>query len=261
MTMRSITLIRQTSRVSNYLFTHAPRVYAELYHRYKRLSERTNIAVIKDLVKPGSCAVDIGANIGFYTALLADCVGPTGHVYAFEPDERNFARLLASTRHRAQIQAERAAVTDVDGSVELYMSTDLNVDHRTYRDDDSSRVKVAVRGVSLDTFFRNAKAMPQFVKMDIQGAEYRVLLGMKEIVSRSPDLIILTELWPFVHDQFGNGLSTLLDLVDSWGFEMRRIVSSGNHLGDRISSSTPLPERADHDFQFDVLCCRAGRSL
>src|SRR5262249_27856938 len=149
-----------TSRLSNYLFTHAPRLYAGLYHRYKRLSERKNIAVIRRLVKPGSCVVDIGANIGFYTALLADCVGPTGRVYAFEPDETNFASLVAATRHRAQVQAERAAVTDVDGSVDLYMSTDLNIDHRTYCDDDASRIKVAVRGVSLDSFFRNVQVCP-----------------------------------------------------------------------------------------------------
>jgi len=256
--MKSVSLVRGTAYLSSRLFRHAPRVYAALYAMYKHLSERNNIAIIRRAVKPGARVADIGANVGFYTALLAQCVGPGGCVYAFEPDETNFRRLVDGTTCYAQVHPVRAAVTESDGTVDLYVSEDLNVDHRTYDDDDESRTRISVRGLSLDSFFRGTESSLGFIKMDIQGAEYQALLGMREIVSRSPNLQILMELWPYVHDRFGVGVGTLLDVLESWGFEIRRVVGKRGGLGERVSASTSLPERGDPDFQFDVLCIRPG---
>jgi len=51
--------------------------------------EKDETAFVQRTVKPGQCALDLGANIGFYTMLLAGAVGPEGKVYAFEPLAEN----------------------------------------------------------------------------------------------------------------------------------------------------------------------------
>jgi FkbM family methyltransferase len=244
-----------TATLSSVLFRYAPSVYTALYDRYKRRSERGNIALIQRCVQAGHRVVDIGANIGFYTQLLAECVGPEGCVRAFEPDPLNHARLVERVRGCPQVRVYRAAATDRSGTVALHLSPDLNVDHRTYATDET-RETIDVPAVALDDVFRNDPGAIDFLKMDIQGAEYEALVGMTELICRSPDVRILTELAPFAYDRFGAGLDAILALLDGWGFEVRRIEGRDGRLGEQLTPRTPIPERTDPDAYFDVLCAR-----
>src|SRR5437867_3185244 len=59
--------------------------------------------LVQQMVRPGDVVLDVGANIGYYTLIFAELVGEQGHVYAFEPDPRNFAFLaknVHSNRYR-----------------------------------------------------------------------------------------------------------------------------------------------------------------
>jgi FkbM family methyltransferase len=67
--------------------------------------------------------------------------------------------------------------------------------------------------VALDRFFAAGEQL-QFVKMDVQGAEYAALCGMQEVLTRSRDVRLLFELWPYVHDRFGVGTRALLTLLE-----------------------------------------------
>jgi FkbM family methyltransferase len=254
--MRSLRLARPSARLAAALFEHAFPVHRVLYDAYKRVGERQQVRLIPRLVKPGDRVADVGANIGFYTSLLAHRVGTQGCVYAFEPDPQNFAHLAARTRALPQVQLVQAAVTDDDGAVDLHRSPDLHVDHRTYETGEP-RARLAVRAVSLDRFLA-AEPPLDFLKMDIQGAEYRALLGMAELVARSPRLVILMELWPFVHDRFGSGTRALLELLASWGLQVWRLDALADGRGTALTPETPLPERHDPEAYFDVLCGRVS---
>jgi FkbM family methyltransferase len=245
-------LIRSSARLSAALFDHAFPTHRVLYDAYKRIGERQQIRLIQRLVKPGHRVADVGANIGFYTALLAHRVGAHGRVWAFEPEPRNFRHLTARVEGLPQVRAVQAAVTDRNGSIDLYRSPDLHVDHRTYATDEA-RARIAVPAVSLDRYLADEPPL-HFVKMDIQGAEYGALLGMAETVARAPGILILMELWPFAHDRFGAGTRVLLELLSSWGLEVRRLDPRGPTA---LTADTPLPERDDPDAYFDVLCGRA----
>lgn len=251
--MNTLRTIHGTAWLSHYLYWHAFPLYAVFYDAYKRLADRGHIRMIRSLLKPGDRVVDVGANVGFYACLLARLVGPCGVVHAFEPDPVNFAHLCARVRRHPWVRPVQAAVTDYVGAAELYLSPDLNVDHRTYPTDDP-RPTVAVRAVSLDAFLAGEEPL-DFVKLDIQGAEYGALLGMQEIVARSPDLKILMELWPHVHDRFGAGTATLLGLLESWGLELHR-VTDGGEVGERILARTWVGAY-DADTYFDVLATRS----
>jgi hypothetical protein len=73
-------------------------------------------------VKPGDIAIDIGGNIGFFSVLMAERVGPAGHVYAFEPLPRNASllqRSLAENDFEARMTLVRRAIADEAGALEL----------------------------------------------------------------------------------------------------------------------------------------------
>jgi FkbM family methyltransferase len=252
--MSGARLIRSTAWLSATLFDHAFPAYRLLYGTYKRVTDRRHIALIRRLVRPGARVADVGANIGFYTTVLARCVGGEGRVYAFEPDPRNFAHLARRVRHLEQVQAVRVAVTDCVGTVDLHRSADLHVDHRTY-DTGEERTRMAVPSVSLDHFLAHEPTL-DFLKMDIQGAEYPALVGMSDVVARSPGLVILMELWPFVHDRFGRGTGALLELLSSWGMQVWRLDAWDAGRRTPLTTDSPLGERSDPDAYFDVLCGR-----
>src|SRR6202008_4652242 len=67
--------------------------------------EPSTAATIQKLVKPGDVALDIGANIGAHTLGLARSVGPQGRVFAFEPTDFAFQKLLQNLSLNADLQA------------------------------------------------------------------------------------------------------------------------------------------------------------
>jgi tRNA G37 N-methylase Trm5 len=60
--------------------------------------EPAETELMRQRVRPGATVLDIGANIGYFTLLMARCVGPSGHVYAFEPEPKNFELLQHNVR-------------------------------------------------------------------------------------------------------------------------------------------------------------------
>src|SRR5438093_1104363 len=78
-------------------------------------------ALLLGTLRAGDVAVDVGANIGVLTVLMADLCGASGRVLAFEPAAENFAYLGANVRANGldNVAASMAAVTDADGAVAL----------------------------------------------------------------------------------------------------------------------------------------------
>ena len=85
--------------------------------------ETQNMAVMKQLLRPGAVVLDIGAHIGHFTILAASVVGVGGAVYSFEPAPRNFQRLSENIKlnhFEAHVEALPIAISDHMGTVEFY---------------------------------------------------------------------------------------------------------------------------------------------
>jgi FkbM family methyltransferase len=203
-------------RMGHLLYQRSFPVYRILYDAYKRWQDAVEIAWIQRLVRPGSHVLDIGANIGFYTWLLSDLVGPEGHVHAFEPDATNFARLSARAAHRSNVTLVRRAVSDGSGPLTIYTSPTLNVDHRTYRVDGYERA-MSVDGVSIDDYV-GGRFRVDAVKMDIQGYELHALRGMEQTLAANPAVLVFSELWPHGFRQCGTDTSHVCEYIRSLGF-------------------------------------------
>ncbi len=152
-------------------------------------------------IRTGDTVLDIGANIGYYTLAAAARTGPSGRVWAFEPEPVNFAILRRNIRRNrlAHVTAYPWAVAARTGALPLYLSPDNFGDHRVFHPapGEDPRARIDSRpSVSLDTFalFHNLK--PALVKIDAQGAEGSILEGAALMIARHRP-IFFVEFWPF----------------------------------------------------------------
>ena len=85
--------------------------------------EASETAAFLAHVRPGMCVFDVGANIGYYTLLAARAVGPSGRVYAFEPEPHNFELLTRNVAENrfTNVRAINAAVSNRVGVVRLHL--------------------------------------------------------------------------------------------------------------------------------------------
>jgi FkbM family methyltransferase len=132
-------------------------------------------------IQSGACVYDIGANVGIYTLMASMAAGPDGNVYAFEPVERNlrYLRRHVDLNRMRNVSVIDAAVSDAPGMQRFSLTS---WDHRMGRL--SSDGEVGVRVVSIDASVVDDKSLraPDVMKIDVEGAELRVLQGADRVV-------------------------------------------------------------------------------
>jgi FkbM family methyltransferase len=172
------------------------------YQRFLRSftdAEEPDLAVVRRLVEPGSVAVDVGANIGIYTKVLSDLVGPTGRVISIEPVPETFAILSQNIRSLGlqNVISVNAAVSDADGEVTMevpdYPTGGVNFYQASVVTSSSplqGARRIQVPAARLDTLLRG-QGNVDFVKCDVEGYELACLTGSTTILnSRIPTWLI-----------------------------------------------------------------------
>ena len=140
---------------------------------------------------PGDVVWDVGANHGYYTTKFADAVGESGIVVAFEPTHSTFKSLTNSVGMRRNVQLENIALGDSDGEADLYVSAgegrEYDVCHLTPVKDNPRVKSVSQVSVVKGDSYRNAHPdlTPNRIKIDVEGFEYEVLLGLSETLKSS----------------------------------------------------------------------------
>ncbi|MEE2908620.1 MAG: FkbM family methyltransferase [Planctomycetota bacterium] len=174
-------------------------------------------------LEPGMVFVDIGAHVGLYTLPAARAVGPTGCVIAFEPHPGNRALLEENVLGNAleNVTVVAAAVSDAPGEMPLQVSPFNTGDHRLYRGGHGGGAAVPTAVVSLDAWCA-AEGIDRvdMVKIDVQGAEARVIAGMEKTMQRSPGMVIILEYTPWMLREADEDPMTLLTDLTSQGFSL-----------------------------------------
>ncbi len=181
-------------KLGDFLYKNAFPIYNIIYPIFKKRQDKYEIELLKKNIKKGDVVLDIGANIGFYTKILSNLVGETGKVYAFEPDKKNFNYLQQNAGHLKNVLLINKAVSDKTGTITLYHSDLLNVDHKTYATENYTS-KTEIECVAIDDIIPEHNV--DFIKIDIQGYEYFAFQGMKEVLQKNQQLKIITEFYPF----------------------------------------------------------------
>lgn len=159
---------------------------------------------IASYVKPGMRCIDVGANCGYFTLMLCELVGDKGFVEAFEP-QPVLAELLKKSitvnGFGKQAGVVQSAVGDLNRSAMLCEHKTLmgSASLHGIADPDVSMRQVEM--VTLDKIGYGEPVAPSidFIKIDVEGYELKVLEGMQSLIKSSPKLAIAMEFTPLDH--------------------------------------------------------------
>lgn len=140
---------------------------------------------LAEYIKPNMVVADIGANLGYFTLLMADMVGEQGHVHAFEPNPAIAARLRKSAdlngfRERTTIHQIALGSVD-DDNVWLSITPDEPKNAHVTRDSNAPGL-ISVSGRRLDGLEKIDRL--DIIKIDAEAAEYDIWLGMSGLLER-----------------------------------------------------------------------------
>jgi FkbM family methyltransferase len=188
------------------------------YGRY----EPEECGYFQNVLRPSDVCIDIGANVGFYT-LLFSRLAATGEVHAFEPVEANWHMLNINvlTNSLRNVTLNRAAVGDRDGEAEFTLASDPTYSSfvDTGRKPSAGCVQVPV--ITLDSYLRQQQlARVDCLKVDVEGGEYKVLMGGTRLLSdpqRRPRLVMLELHNPMLQQQ-GSSIDQLVGQMRAFGY-------------------------------------------
>lgn len=215
-----------------------------------RFYEPLETEFVKKEIKKNNVVLDIGANIGYYTLLFARLVGEKGKVFAFEPDPDNFNLLKKNVEinNYKNVVLVQKAVLNNKGKIKLYLSGTNKGDHRVY-DSHDDRQFIEIESIRLDDYFKNYNRKIDFIKIDIEGAEWEALQGMFNLLKKNQNLKILTEFWPIGFKRSGIEPREYLKLLIGHGFELYHINKQKKRIeAANISKLLEIytPEKENH---------------
>ncbi len=177
---------------------------------------------LQKIITSNSVCIDIGANIGYFTILMAK-TAISGRVYAFEPIPLNASLLRASVELNEldNVEIIESAVGATDGQTTLSQSTDgaYSSIRNTARKAVERLIHVPI--TTLDTFVRERSLYSiDVLKVDVEGAEGLVLMGSQELLrdrKRKPR-VILMELFDENLSSYDTSASALIDIIQGFGY-------------------------------------------
>lgn len=167
--------------------------------------------LFEQLVTEGSVVFDLGAHVGFYTLLAAVLVGPRGKVYAFEPlpDNIHFLKAHLRLNRITNVTVIDRAVSDRSGVATFVEEPSSAMGHFT------AHGELRVQTVSLDDLFlEGIIPAPDFIKIDVENAEWLALKGAENLLRIArPTIFLSTDIYDS-HRQ-------CCQFLESFGYQLR----------------------------------------
>ena len=208
------------------------------------------IGFLRRLLLPGQQAIDVGANYGVYTLSIAQVVGPTGTVWAFEPASSTAAFLAQgiAANDFTQVVLERSALSRDCGTSQLTVNDNSEM-NALVRDAQSGIASETVRLVTLDDCLqRYGWEKIDFLKMDAEGEEANIIEGGRRFFA---------DLSPLILYEVKAGEEVHLELVEKFaalGFDSYRLVPGLELLAPFDAAVAP------DGFLLNLFCCKKDRA-
>jgi FkbM family methyltransferase len=193
---------------------------------------------LREHVQPGARCINAGANVGAYVLQLSRWSEPDGSIIAIEPNPGSAAvlrRHVVMNGLTTRVRIEVAALGRVRGRMRLFDPADGSGLGITY-DQDASSVPPDVTAKSIDVSVTTLDALctsaqPDWMIIDVEGAELEVLSGSVETIQRRGDqLSIVVELHPHLWDE--GGLGAFQALLRQLGREPVGLTGQRDPLGE-----------------------------
>ena len=185
--------------------------------------EQKETEAFLSLVRSGMTVLDIGANIGLYSLLSAKRLDGSGVVHAFEPTPFVARRLRDNVRlNRFQnVIVNQIALSDRAGTAEFYVHEEA--DCSSLGAVSSNRIEVQT--MSLDEYLRRAAIeRVDLIKIDVEGAEVKVLRGAQVLLSRPDAPAMMLEFNPPLLALMGTSDEELAALLSSYGYKLQTVA-------------------------------------
>lgn len=194
------------------------------YSRYYPADyEAEHVRFFKQHIQQGQVVFDIGAQLGLMSKAFFDLTGSEGKVYAFEPTPATYDLLCQTIRLNQMgsvVTPIKQAVSDKRGKTHFYIS-DMPLDPANslvnYDRQHSAR-EIEVELVSIDDFLSERQLQKvDFIKIDAEGAEYRVLLGATKTLQKFKPVIHLA-LHPDALKNFDSTLQQIVTFISNHNY-------------------------------------------
>lgn len=198
-------------------------------HVLRDVYEPNVTAVFRRTVHPGMNVLDIGANIGYFTMLSASLAGPSGGVFAIEPNPDS-VKLLEASRRENGFENVRIFQVAAGRAPGLLVLNRASSNAMTSAVPDS--ISHLVRSTTVPSFRIDDLVPPDvkidLVKIDVEGAEYNALLGARGLIGRCHPTIV-SEFSPKTMPGISgiDGMGYLRFLLDELGYRISVIDPEG----------------------------------
>lgn len=139
----------------------------------------------RNTIKPGQTVFDVGANVGFTSAVFSQLVGPQGRVVAFEPAPSTFAMLSNALADFGNVDRVNLGLAATAGAIDFYLPKRHDMAGSKPR---RGAARIRVKTCTLDEAVA-AHGAPSFVKIDVEGFEAEVLAGGKRMLAETRPII------------------------------------------------------------------------
>ena len=191
---------------------------AKVFYVFRR-SYEYEISFLENYLEPGDVFVDGGANFGLYTVLASRMVGESGMVFAFEPffESNQIAATNIQMNNLKNVGLFELALSDREGTAHLGVHEDPGRNSLALDPGETLR-KDLIHKTTIDKFW-DAKNLPapSILKLDVEGHEYRVMLGAQGILGKFHPTILF-EMNPAACARAGESAGALPGLLRDLGY-------------------------------------------
>jgi FkbM family methyltransferase len=233
---------RKLNRRKEFLFDNDLKIYLYPNDGVARLTyyfgyhESSVFQFLDTFLREGMTYCDIGANIGLYTIFAAKRVGRTGKVISFEPQSETFRRMIKNIQlnNLINIITVNKAVGDVDGFITILQDEDSAksfVSKSVEKEKNPDTIEV----INFDSFIKKQQIYNiDYLKIDVEGFEYNVLIGMKNFLKNTPPKIIQIELYENFLNRSGSSINQVKEFFSDLDYSFYKLNPKLNKLSKAI---------------------------
>jgi FkbM family methyltransferase len=186
-------------------------------------------ALLKEIVRPDDVFLDLGANIGYFSLLIASNSSSV-RIISFEPVKDLFQDMNdnISLNNIRNISTINATVGEMNVEKELFVSASDNSGMSSFHQPENySGKKERVKVVAIDDWFKTSGLSKiDIIKLDIEGSELAALKGMKEVLQKQRPVLIV-EVNPETLSMFNLKTSDIYDYLKQLNFKGFLILKNG----------------------------------